>query len=118
MAPPETTATPAWARSAAASLARRQPSRNAAREPTIQYTGPFADSPDADFTVFAHLQSGKRAIVLANLGTTALQINDLHPLNNPSGPCRIYQPFEDDRNAQFPLALTLPPEHVAFVVEQ
>jgi hypothetical protein len=90
----------------------------AAREPTIQYTGPFADSPDADFTVFAHLKNHKRAVVLANLSTSPLEVKDLSPTNNPTGACRIYQPFQDDRDATFPVTLTLPAEHVAFVVEQ
>lgn len=86
-------------------------------KPTIRMAGAFAESPDAGWTVFRHAENGRRAIVLANLGRTPLRVDDLCLLDNAEGACRVYQPFEADRAARFPVVLSLPAEHVVFVVE-
>ena len=88
----------------------------AAPEPTIRYTTPPAGN--VDFTVFQNTTTQERSIVLVNRGTAPLEINNLQFTDGHSGGCRIYQPFEKERDAKFPVALTVPAEHVAFVVER
>lgn len=89
----------------------------ASREPTLQMSGSFPGSKHAGWTVFANELNGKRAIVLANLGGEPLDVNDLGFVDNSTGACRVYQPFEPVRQARFPVTLRLLPERVAFVVE-
>jgi hypothetical protein len=89
----------------------------ASRKPILKISGSFASSSHAGWTVFAHTLNGKRAVVLANLGATALEVDALSLAGNSDGTCRIYQPFESTREARFPAKLRLPSERVAFIVE-
>ncbi|NQU11155.1 hypothetical protein HQ590_10220 [bacterium] len=89
----------------------------ACRNPVLKMSGPFAGSPHAGWTVFADPQTGKRAVVLANLDGQPIEVGGLSLTDNAGGACRVYQPFAPVHEARFPVALTLPPERVAFVVE-
>ena len=89
----------------------------ASRKPVLKLGGPFVESKHAGWTVFADPETDERAIVLANLGGIPLEVTSLSLADNTVGACRVYQPFEPVRQERFPVKLTLPPERVAFVVE-
>ena len=72
---------------------------------------------DVRWTVFRDLNSSRRTIVLANLGSVPLAADGLSLEDNASGACRIHQPFEATREARFPVALQVPAERLAFITE-
>lgn len=63
-------------------------------------------------------KTGKRACVLVNFGETPLETSVLAFDGNEKGDVRIYQPFEECKNAKLPVKVTVPPDRLVIVVEE
>ncbi|MHB0938280.1 MAG: DUF6259 domain-containing protein [Armatimonadota bacterium] len=87
------------------------------RQPLLALGGSFADSPHARWTVFADVQTGRRCIVLGNMGQEELQVEDLRFTDRPPRACRLYQAFAEPREVTLPAAVTVPAERVVFLAE-
>jgi len=84
----------------------------------VRIGGPFANDPQAQWTVFGDPRTGRRAIVLANLGRRPLRARQVALANPRHRSCRVFQPFRPTRIARLPLDLTIPAERVAVVAEE
>ena len=82
----------------------------------VQLSGPFADSPHAKWSLFESVETGARAVVLANLSDAMLNVDGLMVKGNDGRACCVHQPFEPTLEARFPLSLEIAGERVAFVV--
>jgi len=87
------------------------------RNPPLRLGGSFAKSPDARWTLYRDVQTGRRAVVLANLGRKALTAT-VALTGGTRAACRVYQPFEEMRPARMPVRIALPAERVAVAVEE
>ena len=86
--------------------------------PALRVKGSFGDSEDGRWRLFRDTTTGKRGAVLANFSNAPLEATDIAPANNLTGPCRVYQPFNPDVDANFPVSLQIPPEQAVFAVEK
>ena len=86
-------------------------------QPLLTVSGEFADSPDVRWSVYRHLSTGQRGVILANLSNAPIEVEDI-ALEGAEGTCRIIQPFEPERSSQWPAAVRIPAERVAFLVEE
>ena len=66
--------------------------------------------------MYRHLSTGQRGVILANLSGAPIEVGGI-ALEGAQGACRIIQPFEPERSSQWPAALQIPAERVAFLVE-
>ena len=85
-------------------------------QPLLTVSGEFADSPDVRWSVYRHLSTDQRGVILANLSGAPIELEDI-ALEDAQGTCRIIQPFEPERSSQWPAAVRIPAERVAFLVE-
>jgi len=85
-------------------------------QPLLTGSGEFADNPDVRWSVYRHLSTGQRGVILANLSGAPVELEDI-ALDGAQGTCRIIQPFEAERSSQWPVAVRIPAERVAFLVE-
>ncbi|NQU10988.1 hypothetical protein HQ590_09375 [bacterium] len=83
----------------------------------IKLGGAFAASPDTRWSVFRDPRSGRRAIVLANLGGTPLAVTGLTFAEKPAASAHVHAAFQPVVTAPFPVAVTVPAEQVMLVVE-
>ena len=79
--------------------------------------GSFAGSPNARWTIFADVKTGRRCLVLGNMGSEDLEARDLRFSDRPPRACRLYQAFADPRETALPATLTIPAERVVFLAE-
>ena len=86
------------------------------RNPPLRLGGSFAKSADAQWTIYRDVQTGRRAVVLVNLGRRAL-VATVSLTGAPRATCRVYQPFVKTRRARMPVRIALPPERMAVVAE-
>jgi hypothetical protein len=84
----------------------------------LKLEGSFAASASGRRSVFRDVLTGRRAAVLANLGSQPLTALNVRFADRPDGPVAIHQPFEQPRRSAAPVTVEIPPERVAFVVEQ
>ena len=87
------------------------------KRPPLKITGSFAHDPNARWTVYRDVQTGQRAVVLANLGRKPVTAT-VSLTGGKSKTCRLFQPFEKTREARMPARIVLPPERVAFVAQE
>jgi hypothetical protein len=73
-------------------------------------------SPGLKYNVHRHPGTGKRACVVVNQGLAPLETRVA--FEGGGGPVRVYRPFESARAARSPVALTVPGERLAIVVEE
>jgi len=85
-------------------------------EPVVNVTGPFAQAPDARWTVFQDVDTGRRAAVLGNLGVEPLEAR-VEFEGRAGREALLYQPFEEVRRAAEPARLLIPSERIAVMVE-
>jgi hypothetical protein len=88
------------------------------RHSLVRMGGPFANNPHARWTVFRESSSGRRAVVLANLGSTSLEARGLKFADTPTGHCRVYQPFKGTNASRLPVTIAIPSERLAVLVEE
>lgn len=69
------------------------------------------------FNTHLNPKTGKRACVLVNLGEVSREVSVAFE-GKSSELASIYQPFEKRRSEQLPVALAIPPERLAIVVEE
>jgi len=86
-------------------------------ESLLAAEGSFAGSPYARFTIFADARTGRRCLVLGNMGPEPLEARDLRFTDRPAQPCRLYQAFADPRDVTLPATVTIPAERVVFLAE-
>ena len=86
-------------------------------QPLVSLSLSRAAKAHCQWTVFRNPDSGQRAIVVANLGTSELEAKRISYSDNTKGACHIYEPFHATRSAEFPVTLTLPPERLSVIVE-
>jgi hypothetical protein len=89
----------------------------ASEKPVAKIGGSFAKDPNAQWTVFRDAQTGKRAIVLANLGRRSVVAQHVALVDPRPDKCRVFQPCRGTRTASFPLNLTIPAERVIVAAE-
>lgn len=85
------------------------------RQPLLRLAGPFADSPHSRWTVFRKLETGKCAIVLANLMREPLEAEAVTLDGADGGASRIHAPFKPTGSANFPVSVQVPGEGVTFI---
>ena len=71
--------------------------------PVLRLAGPFATAPHARWTVFRDVKTGRRAAVLANLGSTPLRVARLQFAGNKGRGCDIHEPFQPVRSSRPPV---------------
>jgi len=79
--------------------------------------GSFAENPNARWSIFAEQGTGRRCIILGNLGHEDLRAQDIHFNDRPAGACRFYQAFAEPREVTMPATITIPAERVVFLAE-
>jgi hypothetical protein len=84
----------------------------------VHLEGQFVADGLARRSVFRNIQTGKRACVLVNLGVIPLEASVVAFEENNEGKVRIYQPFEECKNANLPVTVMVPPERLVIVVEE
>jgi len=80
-------------------------------EPTVTFSG----SASIRWSVFRDVKSGRRVIVLANMGGESSRVSDLTLADTKSSACRVHEAFESPARRTFPLSLNIPPERVVFI---
>ena len=80
--------------------------------------GPFAEHEDARWSTFRDNKTGKRACVLVNMGEEPLEAESVALADNADGEIVVCEPFEPDRTARFPMAITIPPERLVVLAEK
>jgi len=87
------------------------------RQSLLATGGSFADSPYVRWTVFTDTETGRRCIVLGNMGQEDLQVEDLRFTDRQPRACRLYQAFAEPREVMMPATVTVPAERVVFLAE-
>lgn len=83
----------------------------------IRIGGPFASDPNSKWSLFRDPRSGRRAMVLANLGAAPLDAKDVAFAEGGGRACRIHQAGSPARNTAMPATLTIPAERVVILAE-
>ena len=83
----------------------------------LHVEGDFAADKNARWSIFRAPESGKRAGVLVNLGGIPLTASDVAFEDDAGYTATVRQPFMQAAVSRFPLALTIPPERIAIIVE-
>jgi hypothetical protein len=76
--------------------------------------GGRSDCEELQWSLFRDVRTGRRAIVLVNLGPQVRRVTSLR-VAGAAGFCRLYEPGRHPGRARLPLALRLPPERLAVV---
>jgi len=86
------------------------------RQPLVHMRVPQAAQTSVRWSVLRCVKSGRRGVILVNLGLSPVRISKL--ALEGSRRCDILQPFRKVRKSHFPASLVLPAEQAAFVVEE
>ena len=73
---------------------------------------------NVEFNTFRNLNTAKRACILTNKSMVECRQKILEFEGNASAKVRVYKPFEKPIDVKLPAEITIPPERIAFVVEQ
>jgi hypothetical protein len=84
--------------------------------PPVRLAGAVAKNPDVRWTLFRNEHTGRRALVLANLGRTPVTTT-VSVLTARGAVWRLEQPSAKAHSARLPAKLTLPAERVAVLAE-
>ena len=79
-------------------------------------TGTFAQSAHGQWSHFRDTRSGRRGLILANLGRAPLEAEEI-TLEPAPGRVRLYQPFSAVKEITLPISLTIPAERVLLLIE-
>jgi hypothetical protein len=86
-------------------------------KPTLRVGGAFAKSPDAQWRVFRNRATGKRGIVLVNLGAAPLSASGVSLTGGDAEQWLRCVPGQPDKAVRFPASVTVPSERSVFFVE-
>lgn len=81
----------------------------------VNLSGEFAESKDACWSVFQDMKTGRRGIILCNLGVRNLQAEGVQFTKKQSEKYLIYRPFEKPREAKIAVNIEIPAEQVVFI---
>lgn len=87
------------------------------RRPLLHIAGPLAESSFARWTVFRDPNTGRRAVVIGNMGAEPLEVTGVRFADKSGQACRLYQAFSEAKEITTPASLTIPAERVVFIVE-
>lgn len=90
----------------------------AAHPPAVVFGESVENRPELPWAVYRNSVTGRRALVIANLGRAPLETGPVSFAPPGEGAGRIYEAFRPARPVTWPAPLTVPAERVVFAVEE